>query len=35
MKRGGINGMLLEGLLIWILVMVKTTISEGEKNSQN
>jgi hypothetical protein len=35
MKRGGINGMLLEGLLIWILVMVKTTISEGEKNSKN
>ena len=24
--------MLLEGLLIWILVMVKTTNSEGEKN---
>lgn len=25
--------MLLEGLLIWILLMVKTTTSEGEKNS--
>lgn len=28
MKRGGINGMLLEGLLIWILVIVKRTTSE-------